>query len=417
MTRLVIAGGKKLSGETKIQGAKNSALPIMSAALLTESQCVLHNCPELSDVDVSAQILRHLGSGAKWQNGSLIIDPAGIKDCQIPDRLMRKTRSSIIFLGSILARYGEAVMSFPGGCPLGPRPIDLHLSALRQMGAEIEESHGYVHCKAKNGLKGADISLSFPSVGATENIILAASTAKGKTVIQNAAREPEINDLADFLNSCGAKITGAGQSTVIIDGVAKLSGAEHMVIPDRIAAATYMAAAAATGGNLRLTGVEPSHLSAILPCFEEAGCRVITKGDALQIIAPSNLNRVRTIRTMPYPGFPTDAQAPFMAMCTLAQGTSIFTETIFDCRYKHVDELTRLGAKIRVECRMAVVEGVSQLSGAPVEATDLRGGGAMIVAGLAAQGSTQISNAQYIDRGYEHVEQVLESLGADIKRE
>ncbi|MBE6723534.1 MAG: UDP-N-acetylglucosamine 1-carboxyvinyltransferase, partial [Ruminococcaceae bacterium] len=291
-----------------------------------------------------------------------------------------------------------------------------HLEARRRLGVNIAENHGRLTCTAPNGLQGADITLAFPSVGATENILIAASVARGTTVLENAAREPEIEDLAGFLNACGARIVGAGTGTVCIEGVPKLSGCTYRVIPDRIAAATYLAAAAATGSRLTLLDVVPRHLLPVLPVFEEAGCRILTQGSTLSIVPPKMLNRVHSIRTMPYPGFPTDAQAPIMAMTTVAHGTSIFVENIFEERYKHVGELLRMGANIRVDGRVAVVEGVPGLSGAPVEAADLRGGAALVIAGLVAQGQTVVSGVHHIDRGYERIEQALQGLEADVER-
>ncbi len=416
MPKLVINGARKLQGEIRIHGAKNSTLPLMAASLVCGGKCVLHNCPSLSDVDTAIRILRHLGCSVTCSTGEVEIDPLPADRFDIPDHLMREMRSSIIFLGAIVSRMGKALLSFPGGCELGPRPIDLHLSALRKMGVTIDESHGCLDCSVPDGLKGANINLSFPSVGATENIIIAAVLAKGETVITNAAREPEIWDLADFLNSCGAKIRGAGGSTIFIEGVSSLSGCEHRVIPDRIAAATYLAAAAATGSRLTVSNIIPEHLEPVFPAFEESGCRLELEGDRVRITAPDRLNRIRNVRTMPYPGFPTDAQAPVMAMTSIADGTSIFVENIFESRYKHVGELMRLGAHIKVEGRVAVVEGVSHLSGACVEATDLRGGAALVVAGLAARGVTEIRGLHHLDRGYEFMEENLASLGAHIKR-
>lgn len=416
LAELLIDGCQRLNGSIEVQGAKNSALPILAATILCNDEVVLHNCPRLSDVDVAIKILRYLGCKAKREGGTLIVDTSTMVRHDIPHDLMREMRSSIVFLGAILAKANKANLSFPGGCELGPRPIDLHLKALNKMGMEIDEYHGELNCTAPDGLYGSKIALSLPSVGATENIMIAATLAKGTTVITNAAREPEICDLADFLNACGAKICGAGEGTIFIEGVEKLKGAQHAIIPDRIVAATYMAAAAVTKGDLFLKHIIPSHLTSITPLFEEAGCELKFEPDGLRISAPVKLSAVKMVHTTPYPGFPTDAQAPFMAMLTLARGTSVFVETIFESRYKHVDELVRLGAKINVHGRVAIVEGTRALSAARVEAPDLRGGAALVISALGAEGETSIRGLKYIERGYEDIEVCLSSVGANIKK-
>ncbi|HEX2937666.1 MAG TPA: UDP-N-acetylglucosamine 1-carboxyvinyltransferase [Ruminiclostridium sp.] len=416
MSRLIVNGGRTVRGELQIQGAKNSALPILISTLLCDSPSVIHNCPELSDVEASCSILRYLGCEVKKDGEDIEIDPQYADKFDIPDKLMREMRSSIVFLGAICSKLGRARISFPGGCELGPRPIDLHLSALRQLGVIIEEDHGWLNCHTFGKLHGTSIVLSFPSVGATENILLASVNAVGTTIIVNAAREPEIMDLANFLCQCGAKIKGAGESVITIEGVESLHGCDYSVMPDRIVAATYMAAAAITGGELTLKGVSVSHLNPVIPVFKEAGCVIETEGDILKIKRPGKLYPVKNIRTMPYPGFPTDAQAPVMAMASVASGTSIFIENIFENRYKHASELIRLGAKIKIEGKVAIVEGVKKLFGAPVESTDLRGGAALVVAALAAEGQTTITGLRHIDRGYSSIEKQLEKVGADIKR-
>ncbi|MBQ9248041.1 MAG: UDP-N-acetylglucosamine 1-carboxyvinyltransferase, partial [Ruminococcus sp.] len=325
----VVDGGRTLSGEVRLQGSKNSALPILAATLLCGGECVLYNCPRLSDVEASLTILRYIGCTARREGDTVIVDTGSVSRFDIPAELMHRMRSSIIFLGAMIARFDRARMSFPGGCELGPRPIDLHLSALRDMGIEISEEHGELDCCVKEELHGANIGLPLPSVGATENIMIAAATANGTTVISNAAREPEIVDLADFLNACGAKIHGAGESTVVIDGTQKLHPAVHAMIPDRIVAATLMSAAAVTGSSIRMTGVVPSHLESVFPVFRDSGCEIDIDGGGVRISAPYRLKSPKLIRTMPYPGFPTDAQAPVMSMAAVADGMTVFVENMF----------------------------------------------------------------------------------------
>ncbi len=416
MSKLLVKGQQKLSGETYVQGAKNSALPILAASLLTKGENVIYNCPDLSDVEASLGILRYLGCDAKRSGKTLLIRADSVSRCDIPDELMRKTRSSIVFLGAVLARTGKAVLSFPGGCEIGPRPIDLHLKALRELGADITEKHGCLECAAPDGLTGTKIALSFPSVGATEDIMIAACLAKGTTTITNAAREPEISDLADYLNECGAKIYGAGEGVIMIDGVSSLGCANHSIIPDRIVAASLMACAAATGSHIKLDGIISSHLASIIPIFEDAGCKIRCSGGSLSFIAPARIKSMHTVRTMPYPGFPTDAQAPLLAAACMADGTSVFVENIFENRYRHIGELIRMGASVKTEGRVAVVEGVRSLYGAAVDATDLRGAAALIAAALGAEGTSSISGVKYLERGYENFEVVLSELGADIKK-
>lgn len=416
MSRLMIEGNHKLNGAITIHGAKNGALPILAATLLARGTSKIYNCPSLSDVAASARILSYLGCSVSRTDGCITVDSSGLSRSDIPDALMREMRSSIVFLGAIAACTGEAHMSFPGGCELGTRPIDLHLSALRDLGMEIIEERGRLECRVEGRMKGTTIALNFPSVGATENILLASATAEGTTKILNAAREPEVVDLCHYLIGCGAHITGAGDSAITVEGVEALSGCEHTVIPDRIETVTYLAAAAATGGSILLQNTRPEHIATVLPVFEETGCRITVGSGELYLAAPPRLHRIRSIRTMPYPGFPTDAQAPLMAVACVADGTSVFIENIFESRYKHVGELTRLGAKIKTEGRVAVVEGVPRLSGAQVECTDLRGGAALVIAGLAAEGTTEVTQIYHIDRGYEKIEENLQSVGAVIRR-
>lgn len=415
--KLVINGGRRLEGELRVHGAKNSALPLLAAAVLAHGESILHNCPALTDVDAACRILSCLGCRCSRSGDTVTVDASNVCGNEIPDNLMREMRSSIVFLGAVLGRTRRCRLTFPGGCELGARPIDLHIAALREMGAEITEEHGWLECTAPGGLRGARITLSFPSVGATENIMLAAACAEGVTEIHNAAREPEITDLAEFLNKCGASVAGAGSSTICINGVKRLEPAEHTVIPDRIAAGTYLCCAAMTRGELILTRCEPAHMTGFLTVLEGMGCRIYQYGGGkLYISCARRLTAPPTIRTMPYPGFPTDIQAPFTALCTTAEGTSVFVENIFENRYRHVPELIRLGASIKVEGRVAVVQGVRRLSGAKLCAGELRGGAALVTAALAAEGTTEITGVGYIDRGYESIEKALRSVGADIVR-
>lgn len=416
MSRLIIDGLKRLRGETAVQGSKNSALPILAATLLSGDESILHNCPDLLDVSGSVNILRYLGCDVEFSDGTLVCNSRNLNKSHIPNSLMREMRSSIIFLGALLARTGSASMCFPGGCEIGPRPIDLHLKALSEMGVVIKDDHGVYKCYTPDGLTGANISLSFPSVGATENIMICASVADGTTVITNAAREPEICDLADYLNSCGARISGAGEGTITVDGVESLHGTRHAIIPDRIVAATLLSSCASTGGKIRLTDIIPSHLGAVVSVLEECGCDVDIRGSSITLECHGSLNAPKIVRTMPYPGFPTDAQAPIMAMIAKSRGTTLFVENIFENRYLHVGGLLRMGANIKVEGRVAVVQGVDSMHGADVEAMDLRGAAALIVAALGAEGETRLDGLKYLDRGYENIEVVLTALGGDVKR-
>lgn len=416
MESIFVSGTNRLEGKINVHGSKNSCLPLLAATFLTDEICVIHNCPELSDVTAAVNILKYLGCKVKREGKTVIVDPSSPVRSDIPESLMREMRSSIVFLGCVLSRLGTADMFTPGGCEIGLRPIDLHLSALKSLGAHIEESGGRLACKRDGRLRGRNVNLPFPSVGATENIILACAVSEGVTNIYNAAREPEIAVLVDFLNKCGAKINVGADGTVTIFGVKKLHGCEFTVIPDRITAATYMAAVASAGGDVLLQKVDPLHLKSVVSVFEQAGCSIDSSQDTLRIRAPERLKPIRNVRTMPYPGFPTDAQAPVMAMATRAEGTSVIVENIFESRFKHVPQLLRLGARIRVEDRVAVIDGAKKLYGARVEATDLRGGAALIVAALRAEGESEITRIYHIDRGYEKIETALASIGADIKR-
>lgn len=418
MQRLIVKGSKKLRGELDIQGAKNSVLPLMAAAVLCGGKVTLKNCPEITDRYAAMRILNHLGCTANSAADIVEADTSEIKRSDIPDELMREMRSSVIFMGALLGRCESCRISHPGGCDLGPRPIDMHIDALRKMGADITEEHGELICSAPDGLHGIKTILSFPSVGTTENLMLAAVLAEGETVISNAAREPEITDLADFLNENGADIKGAGSGTIVINGVKKLTPASepYSVMPDRIACATYLSFTAACGGEVMLKKCRPQHLEAVLPFFENAGCCVRSFGSSIYIRSSDRLKMPDSVRTMVYPGFPTDAQPMLMAMLCTAEGTAVFTENIFENRYRHAGGLCRMGADIRTEGKIAVVCGVEKLYGAKVSAPDLRGGAALLCGALSAEGISEITNVEFIDRGYQHIEDDLKKLGADVER-
>ena len=416
MSALYIEGGHRLSGTVSVHGAKNSVLPILAATILSGSVSVIHNCPPLTDVDASIAILRNLGCVVTRDGTDVTVDSGPMDRCGVPERLMREMRSSVVFLGAILGRMGCAELSMPGGCELGPRPIDLHLAALGEMGAQIDSKGGSLSCVCPRGLHGRELVLSIASVGATENIMLAACLAEGMTVISNAAREPEIVDLQNYLRAAGAEVSGAGSSTVVIQGGKPLHEAEHTVIADRIVAATYLSAAAAAGGEIELTGVERRNMLPVLEAYRRAGCEIHTWPDRIRMICPGRLDGVRPIRTAPYPGFPTDAQPPVLAALCNTRGTSVFVETIFQNRFRHCGELLRMGADIRVEGKVAVVCGVEHLHGAAVHAPDLRGGAALVVAALGAEGESRITGLSHIDRGYTSLERDLEGLGAVIAR-
>ena len=415
MSVMYLRGGTPLEGELTVHGAKNSVLPILSACLLARGPVTLTNCPRLSDVTAALNILRDLGCRVEQGGHTVMVDPTGAGGNTISEEQMRSMRSSIIFLGPLLARTGEAHLTYPGGCELGPRPIDLHLGAIRSMGCEVAEDRG-IHCQGRP--RGGEVQLALPSVGATENAILCAVGATGTTVIHNAAREPEIGDLQSFLNSLGAKVQGAGGSTVVVEGGRTLSGGQYAVMGDRIVAATLLSAGAAAGGRVRLSGVDWRHLATVLSVFHQAGCRVESGPESVELARDRDvpLKAVPTIRTAPYPGFPTDAQAPVMAALAASQGCTLFVETMFDSRYRHVPELRRMGADITTEGRVALVRGVRRLHGARVEAADLRGGGALAAAALGAEGTTVLSGLNHIDRGYEELEEMLCRLGAHVER-
>lgn len=416
MSKFIVNGGRPLVGTVRAQGAKNSALPILAATVLCGERCTINNCPNLSDVRTTCEILSSLGCKCDQTGDCVEVDSSTLGGYAISEWLMCKMRSSIIFLGALLARCGRAEVYLPGGCELGSRPIDLHLSSLRMMGANITERGGAISCRLQGRLHGAYIDLPLASVGATENIIMAAVLADGRTVIRNAAREPEIVDLCNFLRACGAHIEGDGQGMITIDGVVRLHGAKHTVIPDRIAAVTYLAAAAITGGAVEVSGCLPEHMHPVLSYFEQAGCLLSLGEGSVTLHSPQKLHRFELISTHVYPGFPTDAQPIMLAVSTVADGTSMFVENIFSGRYKYVDWLQKMGARVRISERVAVVDGTDRLLPANVRATDLRGGAAVLLAALAAQGATTIDDICHIDRGYDRIDDILNSLGADVKR-
>lgn len=416
LEKLIIHGGNRLEGTVKISGAKNAVLPIIAASLLGQSPSLLEEVPDLEDVRTISKVLCQLGVNVVNKgNDVLYIDSSKITSCEAPYELVRKMRASFLIMGPLLARCGHAKISLPGGCAIGTRPIDLHLKGFEALGAQIEIGHGYIEAKAPNGLTGAKIYLDFPSVGATENIIMAASMAKGQTIIENPAHEPEIIDLANYLNMMGANIRGAGTNVIKIEGVERLEGKNYTIIPDRIEAGTYMVAAAMTKGDVYIENAISEHLKPVIAKLKEANVEIIEDINGIRVRGNGLLKAV-DIKTLPYPGFPTDMQAQFMAMCTIADGTSVVSETVFENRFMHVDELKRMGANIKIEGRSAVVEGVQQLTGCEVKATDLRAGAAMVLAGLVAEGETRVGCIHHIDRGYDGLVNKLCGLGADIAR-
>ena len=417
MDKILIRGGRPLSGEITIGGAKNAGLPLMAAGLLTEERLRLTNVPQLADIQTMAALIAQHGVAVEplGNDGRALSIGGAITNTEAPYDIVRKMRASVLVLGPLVARVGEARVSLPGGCAIGTRPIDLHLKGLQQLGATISLDGGYVHATAPRGLKGATIVLAMPSVGATENLLMAAALADGHTVIANAAQEPEIADLAHCLVAMGARIAGIGTDKLTVEGVTRLHGADHRIIPDRIETGTYACAAAITGGAVRLKGGRIDHLGALIKVLHEAGVEVTEEGDALAVRRLNGLHGTDAM-TAPYPGFPTDMQAQMMALMSVAEGAAMITETIFENRFMHVPELNRLGARINVHGASAIVRGVPQLSGAPVMATDLRASVSLVLAGLAAKGETVVNRVYHLDRGYEAVEQKLAACGADIER-
>ena len=417
MEKLIVKGGNRLVGAVKTSGAKNAVLPIIAASILGTTPSHLDEVPMLEDVHTISEVLKCLGLAVECspEKNVLDIDSTEITSYEAPYELVRTMRASFLVMGPLLARIGKARISMPGGCAIGARPIDIHLKGFEALGVKIEQGHGYIEASAPEGLKGTSIYFDFPSVGATENIMMASSLAEGTTILENAAEEPEIVDLANYLNKMGAKIRGAGTDTIRIEGVEKLHGADYTIIPDRIEAGTYMIAAAMTGGDIVVENVLPEHQKPLIAKLREAGAVVEEDIDKVRVIGKNPLKAV-SIKTLPYPGFPTDMQAQMMAMMVIAEGRSKVTETVFENRFMHVVELNRMGAQISTEGRSAVIDGPCKLTGCDVRATDLRAGAAMILAGLVAEGTTRIGDLHHIDRGYENIVAKLKNLGADIER-
>lgn len=408
-------GGKALKGEVIISGAKNAVLPIIVGALLAEDICTINDVPDLADVATISEVLEGLGVKVSRNGSTMLVDSRHIDNITAPYEYIQKMRASVLIMGPLLARKGQAKISMPGGCGIGTRPIDLHLKGLEALGARISLEHGDIDARVDGRLKGARIYLDFPSVGATENIMMAAVLAEGVTVLENAAEEPEIVDLANFLNSMGAKVRGAGTSVIKIEGVDSLSKAVHTVIPDRIEAGTYLIAAAITGGDVLLKNVIIDHIKPVIAKLGECGIDVIEEDNNLRVISNGQFKAV-DIKTLPYPGFPTDMQAQFMALMAVANGISVFNETVFENRFMQADELRRMGANIKVDGRNAIIEGVEKLTGCQVKASDLRAGAALVIAGLVAEGETEITGLQHLDRGYENLVEKFTAIGADIRR-
>ncbi len=415
MEKYVINGGKKLEGSVNIQTAKNSVLPILAAAVLTDSPVTIMNVPDISDVRNMVRILGCLGCNVRYDGQDMIIDSSSAYNCEIPRELAHELRSSVFLLGSVISRFGKAKIAYPGGCDIGLRPVDLHLTGLKRLGVKISERNGFIVCGCDK-LTGNEIMLDCPSVGATENIMLAAVKAEGTTVIKNAAREPEIEDLQNFLNAIGARVCGAGTGTIVIEGVKKLKGASYQPISDRIEAGTFLIAAAMCGGQIELCGTSSENLSSLLHKLRENGCKLRIKNDKIYIKNDKRPVSVKSVETQPYPGFPTDLQAQMTALCAICSGNSIVTENLFETRFKYVPELCKMGADITVVGRSAFVRGVEGLKGATVIANDLRGGAALVIAALAAEGRSEVLDISHIDRGYSQFEQKIRLLGGEIRR-
>ncbi len=415
MRSIIIEGGSPLAGEVRVEGAKNSALKLMAAALLASGTSRLRNVPDISDVHTMAEVLAGLGARVTRTDHELAIDTSGVTSFEAPYEMVSKMRASIVVLGPLIARYGQAKVAMPGGCAIGSRKIDMHVRGLESLGVRVTHDHGVIHATAPQGLRGAPVVLDFPSVGATENLLMAAVLAEGTTTIENAAREPEIADLADFLCSMGARIEGAGSGEITVEGVERLHPADgHSVVGDRIEAGTFLVAGAMARGPVTVRGFDPAHLEMLLFKLGQAGCKLDVHGDGVTVTGPARPRSV-DIQTLPHPGFPTDMQAQFMAMMSVAEGSCVITENVFENRFMFADELARMGADIRIDGHHALVRGVETLSGAPVSSPDLRAGAALVIAGLAADGATKVMDVHHIERGYERFVEKLALLGADIK--
>ena len=415
MANYIIEGGKRLEGEVKISGSKNASLPIICASILNGKKTKLYNVPDIHDTQVTLKILRYIGCKVKKDNDKIEIDSRYITKKEIPEHLMHQMRSTVILAGAILGRFKEVTFSYPGGCDIGARPIDLHLKSFKKLGINIAENYGFIRCSCDK-IVGTNIDLDFPSVGATENIILASVLAEGKTVITNAAREPEIVDLVNMLKKMGAIISGEGTNIIQIEGVKELKEVKYRIMPDRIETGTFLCAGAITGGKIKVTNCIPEHIVPITSKLEEAGCNILIEKNSIELKAPTRLKAVE-LKTMPYPGFPTDMQSIFGTVLSVSKGTSVITENIFENRFKYLAELKRMGAKNKQEGNVAIITGVRRLSGTNVKSTDLRGGAAMILAGLNAKGTTTVTNIEYILRGYENIDKKLNKIGANIRIE
>jgi UDP-N-acetylglucosamine 1-carboxyvinyltransferase len=417
LEKIIVRGGQRLNGTVKVEGTKNAVLPVLAATLLaSEGKSIIKNVPTLSDVYTINEVLRYLNADVEFKNNQVVVDASKELKVEAPFEYVRKMRASVLVMGSLLARNGRARVALPGGCAIGSRPIDQHLKGFEAMGAKVKVGNGFIEAEATNGrLHGAKIYLDFPSVGATENIMMAACLANGTTIIENVAKEPEIVDLANFLNSMGANVRGAGTATIRIEGVDRMYGVEHDIIPDRIEAGTFMVAAAITQGNVLVKGAVPEHLSSLVAKMEEMGVMIIEEEDGLRVVGPEKLKAV-DIKTMPHPGFPTDMQSQMMALLLRAQGTSMITETVFENRFMHVEEFRRMNADIKIEGRSVILSGPSDLQGAEVSATDLRAAAALILTGLVADGVTRVTELKHLDRGYVDFHKKLAGIGADIER-